>query len=422
MNKIKTLLWENLYPRQIVLKNAFWLYLSEIFSKGFRVIVFLLIARFLGPKDFGILEYLLSFIGLFFLFADFGISTIFIRDYQQKDEKDELLKNAFALKFFLSLLFSLIAFGGYFFAKKFDGFLLYSIFVIFHFLQNIENFFESYFVAIERVEKRFVFNTLASMALLIFIIVGFLFKKNIYAVAFAYLLSMILGLLIAYLFFKKEARLAFKFNLAWLKYYLFNGLPLALFGLLGYIFFSTDKIFLSHLRGIEETGYYSAASRIVGALFVVSSIFNTALYPYLARKVKENKKEINKLLGFLIGGSLVASFGLALITFLIAPILVPLIFGFKFLNSVLILQTFVWIIIFVYPTNFLDLLLISSNRQWLDFGLTIIPAFLNVFLNLIFIPQYGALGAVYASLISQALNFFLTLLATAYILRKNLSS
>ncbi len=423
IEKLKILLWENLYPRQIVFKNAFWLYLSEIFSKGLRVIVFLLIARFLGPKDFGILEYFLSFIGLFFLFADFGISTIFIRDYQQREEKEELINNAFALKLFLSLVFGFIAFGGYFLAKKFDGFLLYSIFVIFYILQNIENFFESFFVAIERVEKKFIFNTLASLALLIFVLIGFFFvKKHILVVALAYFLSMLLGLLIAYLFFKREVRITFQFKLNWLKYYLFNGLPLALFGILGYIFFSTDKILLSHLRGVEETGYYSVASRIVASLFVVSSIFNTAFYPYLARKVKEDKKAIAKLLKFLIGGLMIAGFILALITFLIAPLFIPLVFGFKFLNSILLLQTLIWIIVFVYPANLLDFFLISSNRQWLDLGLTLVPAFLNIFLNLALIPHYGALGAIYASLTSQALNFFLTFLATVYILRKDRSS
>ena len=87
MEKLKNFLFNNLSPKQTILKNTFWLYFSEIISKGFRLLVFIYIIRVLGPKNFGVFEYLLSFVGIFFLFADFGILTIFIRDYQQQQDK-----------------------------------------------------------------------------------------------------------------------------------------------------------------------------------------------------------------------------------------------------------------------------------------------------------------------------------------------
>jgi len=401
----------------IVFRNVFWLYLSEAFSKGLRLLIFILIIRILGPEKFGIFEYLLSFIGVFFLFADFGASNIFIRDYQQDEDKEKHINTFFWVKFLLSIIFSLLAILGYFFAKKFDGFLFYLLFVIFYFLTNLEGFFENFFIALQKTEKKFIFNILIGLSLFFFIFFGLLIYPQISVVIVAYILSALVGLGFAYVLFLKEAKLKIYFNLPLIKYYLLNGLPLALFGLLSYVFFTTDKIILAHLRPIEEVGYYSLASRILGVLFVIPALFNAALYPYLARKVSEKHVFLKSLLSIIVTGSMIAGFILAGLIFLFSPILIPLFFGSKYLISIPILQSFAWICVFVFPTIFLDYFLISNHKQWLDFAITLLPAILNIVLNFIFIPQFGTFGAVYASIISQFINFALTLVASIFVLK-----
>ncbi|GIW67361.1 MAG: O-unit flippase [Candidatus Parcubacteria bacterium] len=422
MEKLKKILFSNLSTKQIIFKNAFWLYFSEIISKGFRLLVFIYIIKILGPKNFGIFEYLLSFVGMFFLFADFGISNIFIRDYQQKEEKEKHINVFFTLKIFLSLIFSILALSGYFLAKKFDGFLFYSVFVLFYFLMNVEGFFETFFIALQKTEKKFIFNFLMSLSLFLFVIFGLYFYKSILAVIIAYLVSVFLGIISAYFLLGQEAKVRFLFDKSLIRYYLFNGLPLVLFGLLGYIFFTTDKIILAHLRPIEEVGHYSLASRILTVFFAIPSLFNTALYPYLSQKIgQQDKTTIKSLFNFMISISIITGFLIAFLIFISAPI-IPLFFGNQYIYSIKILQSFVWLLIFVFPTIFLDYFLISHNKQWLDFWITLVPATLNVILNFILIPIYGVFGAVYASISAQFINFVLTFLAAKTILKQNQKS
>jgi O-antigen/teichoic acid export membrane protein len=419
MEKLKNFLFNNLSPKQTVLKNTFWLYFSEIISKGFRLLVFIYIIRVLGPKNFGVFEYFLSFVGIFFLFADFGISTIFIRDYQQQQDKEKQTNIFFSLKIILAVIFSLLALGGYFLSKKFYGFLFYFSFVLFYFLMAIEGFFENFFIALEKTEKKFLFNTLMSLFLFIFVFLGLTFFKNILVVILAYILSALLGIIFAYFLTLKETKIKFFFDPQLAKKYLYNGLPLTLFGLLGYVFFTTDKIILAHLRSIEEVGYYSLASRILSVLFIIPSLFNTALYPYLARKIVEKEEKIIKFLfKNILLGSFISGFLIAILIFILSPIIVPIFFGSKYNFSIEILQAFVWIIVFVFPTNFLDYFLISNHRQWLDFWITLLPAVLNVVLNFILIPFYGVYGAVYSSILAQALNFILTFVASLFVLKQ----
>ena len=419
MENLKNFLFNNLNPRQTILKNAFWLYFSEIISKGLRFLVFIYIIRTLGPKDFGIFEYLLSFVGIFFVFADFGTSNIFIRNYQQQEDKEKHVNIFFVLKIFLGVVFSLVALFAYFISKKFNGFLFYFSFIIFYFLMNIENFFESFFIALQKTEKKFLFNILMSLSLFFFVFLGLTILKKISVVILAYILSALISIIFAYFLTLEEIKIKIFFDFELAKKYLFNGLPLVLFGLLGYIFFYTDKIILGHLRPLEEVGYYSLASRIVSVLFFIPSLFYTALYPYLAKKVVEKEeKAIKFLFKNILVGSILVGFFLSLLIFVLAPIVIPAFFGDKYSFSIKVLQMLVWIIVFVFPTIFLDYFLISYHREWLDFWITFIPACLNVFLNFVLIPIYGLYGAVYSSILSQFLNFILTLGAASLVMVK----
>jgi O-antigen/teichoic acid export membrane protein len=70
-----------------IFKNTFWLYLSEIFSKVFHLILFFVAARVLGKEVFGVFNYVLALVSFYFLFSDFGVSQLLIRDYLQMDDK-----------------------------------------------------------------------------------------------------------------------------------------------------------------------------------------------------------------------------------------------------------------------------------------------------------------------------------------------
>ncbi|BCX15311.1 MAG: peptide-binding protein [Candidatus Parcubacteria bacterium] len=413
------------YTKQLFFKNVFWLYFAEVASKGVRLFVFLFISRYLGPTEFGVFEYFFSFVGLFFLFSDLGISNIFIRDYNQNDDQKKLtlISEVFTLKLYLSIIFALLALGGYLFTKNIGNIYIYIIFVLFYFFQNLENYFESYFVAKQMSQKRFIFNFISSLVLLVFIIVGLIIWKNILVVAMAYLLSMLTSLLIAYFLFWRETKIILNFSFPVtflrLKYYIINGLPLALFGLLGFVFFATDRIFITHFLGPQMNGVYSVASRFVGVIQFIPSILTLAFFPILSFEVSRNNYKRLQTILFVFTVLLIL-IGLlsAVLMYLLSEELILFIFGYEFALSVPILKVFVWILIFLFPTNFLDYFLLSYNKQWLDFILTLFPALLNVILNIIFIPLFGVLGAVYASIIAQCLNFILTFLASFFVLKR----
>ena len=76
------ILFENLNPKQTVLKNTFWLYFSNFFSKIFKLLIIITSAKYLGPQGYGHFSYVLAIVGSFFIFADWGSGYLTVRDYK----------------------------------------------------------------------------------------------------------------------------------------------------------------------------------------------------------------------------------------------------------------------------------------------------------------------------------------------------
>ena len=60
--------------------NTIWLLFSQGISIIVSLILSLILARHLGPRDNGIYNYANSIVGIFAIFVDFGMSTVLIRD------------------------------------------------------------------------------------------------------------------------------------------------------------------------------------------------------------------------------------------------------------------------------------------------------------------------------------------------------
>ena len=81
------------------LNNTFWMFFAQVFN-FFSLFVNILVARYLGPNNFGKLSYALAFVGMFSFIASLGINSILIRELVKYPEKrNKLLGTSF---FFIS--------------------------------------------------------------------------------------------------------------------------------------------------------------------------------------------------------------------------------------------------------------------------------------------------------------------------------
>lgn len=89
-----------------VVLNMSWLMVSQIIASVCAFIWTILIAKYLGPSEFGIMGTAISVASTFVFLADFGISSYIIRSIAtDASNESKYMDNALTLKLFLSLLY-----------------------------------------------------------------------------------------------------------------------------------------------------------------------------------------------------------------------------------------------------------------------------------------------------------------------------
>ncbi len=396
-----------IFSKKVVIKNAIWLYLGYGLNKIFKIIIIILSARLLGPEGYGAFNYALSFLGLFFIISDWGISSILVRDFQQSEKKEKIVEHSFTFKIILVLFCALLSITGYFMLNNEDAKKVYFILLITQVLLSFKDFLNSLFKAIQRMEFESIGFFLES--LIIFILVVLFLRTNPYTeyLGIFYLLGALFGLIFLLIVAYKYKLIKFlkiKINKENLMYYLKNGTPLMLYGFLGFIFFTTDHLIIGYYRGMYELGIYSVATKIILNLNLLPSIAVAALLPYLSYQVY-NKDKLYKIYRKILLMFIIVSFLLSTLILILAPLFINIFLGEKYMLSIPILKILVWAILFLFPLMLLDNIIFVFNKQWLNFYLTLTAAFLNLILNIFLVPYYGAYGAIFATLLSQFLNF-----------------
>ena len=93
--------------KQKALKNIGWALCGKIVNLMGMLIVGIIVARYLGKEQYGIMNYVISIVTIFQVFADFGLDFIQIREESKTPYlKDKIIGTTFILK----LSFAFLAF------------------------------------------------------------------------------------------------------------------------------------------------------------------------------------------------------------------------------------------------------------------------------------------------------------------------
>jgi PST family polysaccharide transporter len=76
---------------QNILKNLGWLLGDKLFRLGGGLLVGVLVAKYLGPEDFGIFNFVFSFVWIFSHFVTLGLDEIVTKELIVKPEPKKKL-------------------------------------------------------------------------------------------------------------------------------------------------------------------------------------------------------------------------------------------------------------------------------------------------------------------------------------------
>ena len=90
-------------------QNIFWALLAKVVSMSSSLLVGILVARYLGPQQYGLMNYVVSFVSIFTILATFGLDNIEIRELSKNiDNRNKILGTTFIARSVFSVASILI--------------------------------------------------------------------------------------------------------------------------------------------------------------------------------------------------------------------------------------------------------------------------------------------------------------------------
>jgi PST family polysaccharide transporter len=391
---------------QNIISNTGWLTADRLLRLGLGTLVGVWIARYLGPVQFGVLNYSLAFASLFGALATLGLDSIIVREIVlHPEDKDETLGTAFTLRLLGGAVSLLVALSAITWLRPDDSLTQWIVGVvaigsIFQAFDAIDFWFQAKTqskFAVYAKNGAYLIITLVRVALL-------LLRAPLTAFVWAALIEIVLGSI--------GLALAYKMNGNFLSHWRFSALrartllsaswPLLLSGLLVMIYMRVDQIMLGQMVGDEAVGIYSAAVRLAEMWYFVPIALVSSVFPWIlqSRQTDSNlyKKRLQQLFSFL---TLLAYLVAVPITLLGRP-LVAFLFGEAFAAAGASLTILVWAGVFVCLGVARNAWMVAEGLTGLLFATTAFGAATNIMLNLWLLPTYGPLGAAVATLTAQA--------------------
>ena len=166
------------------------------------------------------------------------------------------------------------------------------------------------------------------------------------------------------------------------------------------IYNQSDVLLLGMLTNDREVGIYSAGVRISTMwLFVPMALLSSAA-PFLYRAQQQENASYLEQLQFTTSLVVAACYPFVLVLAVAPHWVVTLLFGEDFLQSGDVVRVHVWSNLFAMLGMAQSSWFIGRGLLWIGFRNTCIGAVVNVLLNIIVIPRFGAVGAAATTLIA----------------------
>ena len=367
------------------------------------------VTRYLGPKDFGLLSYAISFVALFSAITWLCHESVLIRDLlHDESQRDKLLGTALVLKgvgaFSAIVIISLLS---VFTANdRLTNELIFFIAaaLIFQSLNVVDFYFQS-----KVLSKYAVYARCTAQMISAVIKVGLIYF-HASVLCFAIVVSMesvltAIGFAIAYR--SQGLRMTqWKFKRGCAVSLLKDSWTLVLSGIAISVYMKIDQVMIKEMLGAEAVGIYAVAVNLCEVWYLMPMIICSSLFPAIVHARKNNYQLYLVGLQKLQDLFFVISFSIGLLVSISSSNIIHLLYGKGFEGAGPILATYIWSGIFVFEGIITAQFLVVENHQHLGLWVRVFSMFSKVGLNLLFIPKYGAVGSAIATLIAYSLPVY----------------
>lgn len=391
-----------------VVKNAGWIMTGRIVHMICAFFVSLLTARYLGPSNFGLINYATAYTNFFYAICTLGINSVLVKVLIDDPKMEgESIGTSMMLQFLSSVFSALVIIG---IVRVIDGnepvTILVTALCTVGMIARVPEVLYCWFQAHLLSKYTAIASTVAYVMMSLYRVLLLILGASVQWFALATAVDCIVVSLFLLVFYFRLGGKKFSLSKKRAKQLLTMSTPFILSGLMVSIYSSTDKLMLKQMLSEESVGYYSTAISLCNVwVFVLSAIIES-LYPIIMEAHNNNQQkygQLNRLLYAIVFYT--ASF-VSILFVLFGKPAIYLLYGEAYLPAYKPLRIITWYVAFSYLGVARNPWVVSENRQKYITPIYAGSALTNVVMNLLLIPRWGASGAAMASLITQFSTIF----------------
>lgn len=394
-----------------ILKNIYWAMLGKIVNMVGQLFVGILVARYLGPEQYGVMNYVISFVALFTIIATFGLTNIEVRELSRTPEdRDSILGTCLRLRLFFATIGYLLIIATLLVSRT-DTFtckmiLVYGLILYTGCFEVIRNYFTSV-VKNEYVVKSEIARTVLGASIKIVLL--WIQAPLEYFIA-ATMLDTVLVASGYYISYKKMVGNIsdWKYDSTKVPFLVKQSFPLLLSGAAVIVYQRIDQVMIGNMIDNQSVGYFATAARFLEIILFLPFVLSQTVTPMIVKarsnlSVEEYNYKCKQFVSIVAWVSII----LSCLVSVSAYWLIFITFGKDYLAAVPVLQILAFKTVgMALSSSGGQIIIIEQIQKWAVIR-NLLGCVVCVGLNMLLIPIYGIVGSSIVTIITVFVSGFL---------------
>lgn len=399
-------------PFRRLLQNRFynnmsWMIISSIAQMLISIVINAITARYLGPANYGIINYVASFVTMFTPICQVGLYSIVVREVvTDKEHQGEIIGSALAIRVVLGLASAVAIVFLVSLLKAGD-----KLYMLVGVLSSARLIFEASDIIKYWYQSQLQYKKVAIVSLIAYVIMSayrvalLITNRNIVWFSFAFTLDIIVVALGLALIYITDSSPRIRISLKKIRDILTQSKNLFLSSMIAGAGAQVNSILLGQLMPEAVVGYYACALACCGiAAFIPGAVIDSAR-PLIMEAKMISKEEYVRKVSVTSSGILYLSLIFAVATIIGAKYLILLLYGAQYLPAVTALRVCACGFYFSYIGSIRTIWLVSEKKLVHERNYSFLSSVLAIALAAILIPPLGLYGGAIAYSVKQVISF-----------------
>lgn len=422
---------DNRKEEKDLFKNVSWLFGAKSGKSILVSIELVILARVLGLEQFGLFSLVIAYVNIINRLFDFRVweaSIKYVGEFLERRQYENvvsMIKFSYLvdvasgiIAFVLSI--SIAGYGNEIFVKSENGVELIIIYSVFLLVSTANTTSEALFRVFDKFKTITFVNTFEALFRLLLVCIVLYLGYGIKGVLYAYIASAFFIFIFRQYFVQKILR---ERNLQnWLLSPLnplYDRLREICWFLLNTSFIATLKmanegnvavLFLGHFFGSQAAGLYRVARSVIKLMSKLVDPVYEAIYPKLVSLSSGNLFDKSAgIIKYALKSLLKFTLPVAAVILIFTELLINIIFGHEYMDAANTMRVLTVATLFSGATFWVTPSLLALGRPGFRTALALFNTVVYVLLLVIFVPVYSYIGAAYAYILGEMINFIVSI-------------